>query len=147
MCREAEHRQSKVLHAANEMVEAVVGRTTSVTVSGGGTKPPNGALVKSQGTERFGKGNPRGCQVRIWKLNASEPLMRSREVGTPCQKLRSMERSDEYSGHLIYWLCGRRLTRGKSHIRACLRNSGTCTSMPRDGRNGDTPEARNRSAV
>jgi len=55
------------------MVEAVVGRTTSVTVSGGGTKPPNGALVKSQGTERFGKGNPRGCQVRIWKLNASEP--------------------------------------------------------------------------
>ena len=50
-------------------------------LTGEGIKPPNGAVVKSYGAERFGKGNPRGYQVWIKELNESKPLMRCREVG------------------------------------------------------------------
>ena len=89
--------------------------------SGGGIKPPNGAVVKSHGTERLGKDMPRVYQVWIKELNENEPLMRSREVAITCQKLRSMRRSDKFSGYLyffFYWLNGRRLTEGKNFIRA-----------------------------
>ena len=56
-------------------------------LTGGGFKPPKGALVKSHGAERLGKGSPRDCQVRIKEMNESEPLMRCRERATFCQKL------------------------------------------------------------
>jgi hypothetical protein len=52
-------------------------------LTGEGIKPPNGAAIKSCGTERFGKGNLRDYQVWIKELNESEPLMRSREVVPP----------------------------------------------------------------
>jgi hypothetical protein len=41
---------------------------------GRGVKPPKGALVKSQGTERLGNGWSRISQVGIKEMNASEPL-------------------------------------------------------------------------
>jgi hypothetical protein len=59
-------------------------------LTGGGIKPPKGAVVKSYGAERLGKDIPRVYQVWIEELNESEPLMRSREVAISCQKLRSM---------------------------------------------------------
>jgi hypothetical protein len=37
-------------------------------LTGGGIKPPNGALVKSHGTERLGKDNPTrlsGMDIRV----------------------------------------------------------------------------------
>jgi hypothetical protein len=34
-----------------------------------GNKPPNGAVVKSYGAERFGKGKPRVYQVWIKEMN------------------------------------------------------------------------------
>ncbi|HDZ13433.1 MAG TPA: hypothetical protein ENH60_00865 [Pricia sp.] len=60
---------------------------------GEGVKPPKGAVVKSNGIERLGNDQSRIGQVRIREMNGSEPLSRCREVGTPCQKLRSMTRS------------------------------------------------------
>lgn len=45
-------------------------------LSGGGIKPPKGALVKSHGTERLGKGNPRDYQVWIWESKRLNTLKR-----------------------------------------------------------------------
>jgi hypothetical protein len=45
-----------------------------------GTKPPNAAFVKSTGRERLWKRQSKNCQVRIEEMNASEPLMRCRNV-------------------------------------------------------------------
>jgi len=82
-------------------------------LAGGGVKPPKGAVVKSHGAERLGKGKSGTYQVGIWKLNVSEPLTRSREVATFSQKPRSMNRSeaelvtkgnkrgDKYNGNLF----------------------------------------------
>jgi hypothetical protein len=51
--------RSKVLHAVNEMVESANWRPNhQCRCSGRGTKPPNGAEVKSLGAERFGKVMP-----------------------------------------------------------------------------------------
>jgi hypothetical protein len=59
VCREAEHRQNKVLHAVIKMEESRrSGMNLQRRLTGGGAKPPNGALVKSQGAERFGKDRP-----------------------------------------------------------------------------------------
>ena len=60
---------------------------------GEGVKPPGGAFVKSKGAERLGNGQSIIGQVWIKEMNESEPLLRCREVGTTCQKLRSMTRS------------------------------------------------------
>jgi len=66
VCREAEHRQIKVLHAVIEMVEAVMKQLNHRNrLAGEGSKPPKGAVVKSHGTERLGKAYPRDVQVRI----------------------------------------------------------------------------------
>jgi len=51
VCREAVP-AIKVLHAVIEMVES----THQSRCIGNGFKPPKGALVKSQGAERLGKG-------------------------------------------------------------------------------------------
>lgn len=80
---------NKVLHAVIKMVES----THQSRCTGNGFKPPKGALVKSHGIDRLGKGSPRGYQVGIKEMNESEPLKRCREVGTSSQKLRSMLRS------------------------------------------------------
>jgi len=56
-------------------------------LTGGGFKPPKGAVVKSHGAERLGKEYPRDIQVWIKEMNESEPPMRCRESGTFCQKL------------------------------------------------------------
>ncbi len=56
-------------------------------LTGEGFKLPKGALVKSHGAERLGKGGLRDCQVLIKEMNESEPLMRCRERATPCQNL------------------------------------------------------------
>lgn len=61
VCREAEHRQNKVLHAVIKMKEPTLRRY----FTGRSVKPLNGAEVKSFGTERLRKDNPRGCQARI----------------------------------------------------------------------------------
>jgi len=58
-------------------------------------------VVKSHGAERLGNDYPRDSQVWIKELNESEPLMRCRELATTCQKLRSMGRSDKFSGNLF----------------------------------------------
>ena len=48
VCREAEHRQRIVLHAVIEMEGSARWRTNlRRRLTGGGAKPPNGALVKS----------------------------------------------------------------------------------------------------
>lgn len=54
VCREAEQRQNNVLHAVIKMVEAFFKLTHRCRLTGGGIKPPEGALVKSQGAERSG---------------------------------------------------------------------------------------------
>ena len=59
VCREAEHRQYKVLHALVEMMES----THRSRFTGGGSKLPNGAVVKSHGIERLGNAYPRDVQV------------------------------------------------------------------------------------
>jgi len=67
--------------------------TCQCRLIGEGIKPPKGALVKSQGIERLGNDQSRIGQVRIKEMNKGEPLLRCREVATPCQKLRSKARS------------------------------------------------------
>ncbi|MDP4275317.1 MAG: hypothetical protein Q8907_13650 [Bacteroidota bacterium] len=61
VCREAEHRQNKVLHAVIKMKEPALRRY----FTGRSVKPLNGAEVKSFGTERLRKDNPGSCQARI----------------------------------------------------------------------------------
>ena len=78
------------LHAVIEMVDS----THRSRLAGEGFKPPKGALVKSQGTERLGKVHPRGAQVWIKEMNESEPLMRCRESAIFCQKLQRYACSD-----------------------------------------------------
>ena len=81
VCREAVHRQRFVLHAVIKMAEFPNrGTTRRHRLTGGGVKLPKGALVKSHGAERLGKGTPRAYQVWIKEMNESEPLMRCREV-------------------------------------------------------------------
>jgi len=46
--------------------------------AGGGFKPPQAALVKSQCGERCGKGGEKPRQVRTRKASISEPLMTRR---------------------------------------------------------------------
>ena len=102
MCREAVVGNDNLLHAINKMVESCINGTTHrCRFTGGGIKPPEGAVVKSYGTERLGKDIPRVYQVWIQELNENEPLMRSREVATLSQKPRSMKRGDECSGNLF----------------------------------------------
>jgi hypothetical protein len=55
VCREAVP-AIKVLHAVIEMVETVVRSAHRSCLSGESFKPPKGALVKSHGIERLGKG-------------------------------------------------------------------------------------------
>jgi len=55
--------------------------------TGEGFKPPKGAVVKSHGAERLGKGRPRVYQVFIKEMNESEPLMKCRKSATFYQKL------------------------------------------------------------
>jgi hypothetical protein len=52
VCQEAELSIQRVLHAVIEMVE----RTHQSRLKGGGFKLPKGAVVKSHGIERLGKG-------------------------------------------------------------------------------------------
>ncbi len=54
MCQEAVHRHKIVLYALFEMVEP----THQSRLAGEGFKPPKGAVVKSHGIERLGKGSP-----------------------------------------------------------------------------------------
>ena len=57
MCREAVNRRYNSLHAVIEMVEtASVQLAHRGHLAGGGLKPPEGAVVKSHGAERSGKG-------------------------------------------------------------------------------------------
>jgi hypothetical protein len=71
VCREAEHRRGKVLHAVIEMVETasvqlarrgrIAGRglnRSEAQLMTEGNKPPKGAVVKSHGTERLGTAKP-----------------------------------------------------------------------------------------
>ncbi len=69
-------------HALIEMVES----SHQSRLTGEGFKPLRGAVVKSYGAERLRKGSPRGCQVCLKEMNASEPLMRCRESATFSQK-------------------------------------------------------------
>jgi len=55
------------------------GKALRNRLAGAGCKPPQAALVKSPGRERYGKGTARSCQVRNGKTNASEPLMTRRK--------------------------------------------------------------------
>jgi hypothetical protein len=47
--------------------------------AGGGRKPPRGALVKSRGAERRGKGVLSARQVWITKASESEPPLKCRK--------------------------------------------------------------------
>jgi len=62
---ESANKQTNSLHAVIKMVET----THRCRLAGGGIKPPKGALVKSQGIERLGKGYPRDIQVWIKEMN------------------------------------------------------------------------------
>ena len=48
-------------------------------LAGVGSKPPQAAVVKSHGGERWGKGLPRGDQVGIKETNVSKPLKKCRK--------------------------------------------------------------------
>ena len=74
----------------------------------------------------YEKATPRGCQVWIYELNASEPLKRCREVATTCQKPRSMERGERARWKPVYWSCGRRHINGRTYIRAWLHRWRCC---------------------
>ena len=58
-------RHFESLHAVIEMVDL----THRSRLAGEGFKSPKGAVVKSHGAERLGKGSPRGCQVWIKEMN------------------------------------------------------------------------------
>jgi hypothetical protein len=47
--------------------------------AGGGFKPPQAAVVKSHGGERWGKGPARRDQVGVRETNPSEPLITCRK--------------------------------------------------------------------
>ncbi len=47
--------------------------------AGGGSKPPQAAVVKSHGGERWGKGSARQNQVYVKEANTSEPLIKCRK--------------------------------------------------------------------
>ena len=58
MCREAVNGNKHLLHAVIEMEESANWRMTHRSrLSGEGFKPPKGAVVKSYGAERLGKGH------------------------------------------------------------------------------------------
>ena len=60
VCREAEHRQINRSACLNKMEETGSCRMVlRCRLTGGGIKPPKGALVKSHGTERLGNGYAR----------------------------------------------------------------------------------------
>ena len=57
VCREAVVGNKSLLHAVIEMVESRTwGTTHRKRCTGGACKPPKGAVVKSHGIERLGKG-------------------------------------------------------------------------------------------
>ncbi len=57
VCREAVNRHLISLHAVTEMVETTSEQMTHRgRLAGGGLKPPKGAVVKSHGAKRLGKG-------------------------------------------------------------------------------------------
>ena len=47
--------------------------------AGGGFKPPQAAVIKSHGSERWGKGSARRNQVSVKETNTSEPLITCRK--------------------------------------------------------------------
>jgi len=64
VCREAIVGNNKLLHAVNKMVDLAEMQTNHQSrCAGNGFKPPKGALVKSQGTERLGESYPGDRQV------------------------------------------------------------------------------------
>jgi len=68
--------------------------------TGRGSKPPKGAVVKSHGAERLGKGWQQECRL-VWikELNASEPLKRIREGMTLWNETKSVPVSKEQVWH------------------------------------------------
>jgi hypothetical protein len=69
--------------------------------AGGGSKPPRAASVKSRGGERRGKGAPTVRQVRVKKANASEPLMKCRNVSDDAKTEVCFCPRDEPGGDLL----------------------------------------------
>jgi hypothetical protein len=57
------------LHAVIELEKASCKAELWCRLAGEGIKPPNGAVVKSYGAERFGKGKPRVYQVWVKEMN------------------------------------------------------------------------------
>ena len=111
------------------------------------SKPPKGALVKSQGAERLGNGASRMHQVGVKKLNVNEPLKRSREVATFSQKPRSMRRGDKHNGNLFTGYAAGVLQRARALLGAYLRNSGTSIVMLRERHNRNTLKVEYQSAI
>jgi hypothetical protein len=64
----------------------------------GGVKPPRAALVEDRRGERRGKGSVRAVRWGFRKTNASEPLMKCRDLGTDIKTGVSMRFRDELGG-------------------------------------------------
>ena len=65
---------------------------------GGGVKPPRAALAEDRRGERRGKGSVRAVRWGFRKTNASEPLMKCRDLGTDIKTGVSMRFRDEPGG-------------------------------------------------
>ena len=118
--------------------------------AGGGSKPPQAAVIKSHGGERYGKGRARPCQVRTRETNKSEPLMTCRKQkgdvktgGIHCpgtssagtcllaERHPAWRRREPGSGSLaqrgnLSFRCeGRNPSGGPTRMRVPMRNTGT----------------------
>jgi hypothetical protein len=83
---------------------------------GGGVKPPRAALAEDRRGERRGKGSVRAVRCGIRKTNASEPLMKCREVGSDIETGVSMQSRDGVWRVPTYWPDGVRHAGGVSLV-------------------------------
>ena len=104
--------------------------------SGVGLKPPRAAVVKSDGSERRGKGGTRSRQVRSRETSASKPPMNCRNRIVGVETGSGGRPGKSRGGDLKPGLGGTRLEGGVNLDQALAWNGRTCRP---DGKGADQP--------
>ena len=110
--------------------------------SGAGSKPPQAAVVKSDGGERRGNGGTRSRQVRSRETSESKPSMKGRNCTDDVETGDGGRSGTSMGGVLKTGSCGIRLEGGVNLDQALTRNVGTCRPDAKGAsRAGDPREA------
>ncbi len=101
-------------------------KTLHIRFAGGVCKPLHGAVIKSHGIERWGKGIIR-CQVSVRELNASEPFEEvSKGTKSLTKLLASSSDRTNCNGQTAYWLQVNRHWDGRNLTQAFIGNVRNC---------------------